>query len=454
MTGAVSVPASLDVAKPSAPFDPAVPLPRLPVTGHRRTIAREARVSGVGLHLGRPCQLVFRPAPTGAGVSFRRSDVPGAPAIPARVDVAVEAERRTQLGTGASALHTVEHVLAAVAALCIDDVEILMDSAEPPIMDGSAAPFLVALAEAGVVANGGLPDWLILREPLRVVDGESVYEATPSMDLELDVRIQFPHPVIGEQSARYCVTPQLFARELAGARTFGFLHEVEALRARGLIQGASMENAVVLDGEAVRSGPLRWPDEFVRHKAMDCVGDLLLAGARVRAAIVAHRPSHRGTVAFVRELVRTAVRENAVYTVEDIMKVLPHRYPFLLVDRILEIEEGKRIVGLKNVTINEPFFQGHFPGHPIMPGVLIVEAMAQVGGMLLMRSIEEPESKVVYFMSLDNIKFRRPVKPGDQIRFELEVKQLRGSTCKMHGRGYVEGDLVAQADMAAMIRDR
>jgi UDP-3-O-[3-hydroxymyristoyl] N-acetylglucosamine deacetylase/3-hydroxyacyl-[acyl-carrier-protein] dehydratase len=260
--------------------------------------------------------------------------------------------------------------------------------------------------------------------------------------------------LIGVQGGTYHVTPSTFAHELAAARTFGFVHEVESLRSAGLIRGASLENAVVLDADGVRSGPLRWTDEFVRHKALDCVGDLVLAGARIRGRITAHRPSHRGTVAFVRALVRTAVRESAVYSVEDIMKVLPHRYPFLLVDRILEIEEGKRIVGLKNVTINEPFFQGHFPGHPIMPGVLIVEAMAQVGGMLLMRTIEDPGSKVVYFMSLDNIKFRRPVKPGDQIRFELEVLQLRGSTCKMRGVGYVEGDVVAQADMAAMIRDR
>ena len=431
-----------------------VPLPPLPITGQRRTIGREISVAGVGLHLGRACRLIFRPASTGTGIVFVRSDQPDAPPVPATVRVAVEAERRTQLGTGAAALHTVEHVLAAVGALLLDDLEIVMDAPEPPIMDGSAAPFLAALAEAGVVANGGRPDWLVLRRTIRVVDGESVYEAEPSLDLSLEVRIHFPHPLIGEQVGTYHVTPGLFARELASARTFGFMHEVEALRAAGLIQGASLENAVVLDADGLRSGPLRWDDEFVRHKALDCVGDLVLAGARVRAKIIAHRPSHRGTVAFVRELVRTAVRESAVYTVEDIMKVLPHRYPFLLVDRILEIEEGKRIVGLKNVTINEPFFQGHFPGHPIMPGVLIVEAMAQVGGMLLMRTIEDPGSKVVYFMSLDNIKFRRPVKPGDQIRFELEVVQLRGSICKMHGVGYVDGEVVAQADMAAMIRDR
>jgi UDP-3-O-[3-hydroxymyristoyl] N-acetylglucosamine deacetylase/3-hydroxyacyl-[acyl-carrier-protein] dehydratase len=191
---------------------------------------------------------------------------------------------------------------------------------------------------------------------------------------------------------------------------------------------------------------------------MDCIGDLALAGARVQARIVAVKPSHRGTVTLVREMVKagrkTGRKEKAMYTIEDIMKVLPHRYPFLLVDRILEIEENKRIVGLKNVTINEPFFQGHFPGHPIMPGVLIIEAMAQVGGMLLLGSVPDPDTKVVYFMSLDNVKFRRPVKPGDQLRFELDVVQLRGTVCKMRGIGKVDGETVVEADMAATIRDR
>jgi UDP-3-O-[3-hydroxymyristoyl] N-acetylglucosamine deacetylase/3-hydroxyacyl-[acyl-carrier-protein] dehydratase len=192
----------------------------------------------------------------------------------------------------------------------------------------------------------------------------------------------------------------------------------------------------------------------VRHKALDCVGDLALAGKRVRGHITATRPSHRGTVLLVRELVTMADEQPRMLGIEEIMKVLPHRYPFLLVDRIVDFEPRQRIVGIKNVTINEPFFQGHFPGHPIMPGVLSIEAMAQVGGMLLMGAIDDPENKVVYFMSLDKIKFRRPVKPGDQIRFELEMQQIRGSVCKMRGVGLVDGNVVAEAEMAAMIRDK
>jgi UDP-3-O-[3-hydroxymyristoyl] N-acetylglucosamine deacetylase/3-hydroxyacyl-[acyl-carrier-protein] dehydratase len=420
----------------------------------RKTLARPVVLEGIGLHLGVQCRITFQPAPSGQGIYFRRSDCPGLPRIRAHVSEVSGSDRNTQLGKGAHAVHTVEHVLAAVTGMGIDDVTIDMDGPEPPILDGSAAPFLAALSEAGLASLEGEPEFLDLHEPVRIIDGASVYEAYPCNRLELDVTIEFPHPLIGKQSRRFTVTEETFAAELSRARTFGFVHEVDALRAKGLIKGASLENAVVLDDTDVLSGDLRWSDEFVRHKALDCVGDLALAGARVRARIVALKPSHRGTVTLVREMVKAGRKEKGMYTIEDIMKVLPHRYPFLLVDRILEIEEKKRIVGLKNVTINEPFFQGHFPGHPIMPGVLIIEAMAQVGGMLLMGSVDEPESKVVYFMSLDNVKFRRPVKPGDQIRFELEIVQIRGMVCKMRGVGLVDGEVVAEADMAAMVRDR
>lgn len=420
----------------------------------RKTLARPAVLEGIGLHLGVPCKITFQPAPAKQGIVFRRTDCAGSPRIRAHVSEVSASERRTQLGRGEHAVHTVEHVLAAVSGMGLDDVTIDMNAPEPPILDGSAAPFVEALSAAGLAELAGEPDFLDLTEPVRIIDGASVYEAYPAAQLELDVTIEFPHPLIGKQSLRFVLSQESFASELARARTFGFTHEVDTLREKGLIKGASLYNAVVLDDSDILSGDLRWSDEFVRHKAMDCVGDLALAGARVRARIVAVKPSHRGTVTLVRELVKAARKEKAMYTIEDIMKVLPHRYPFLLVDRILEIEEKKRIVGLKNVTINEPFFQGHFPGHPIMPGVLIIEAMAQVGGMLLLGSVPDPDTKVVYFMSLDNVKFRRPVKPGDQLRFELDVVQLRGTVCKMRGVGKVDGEVVVEADMAATIRDR
>ncbi|MEO5814488.1 MAG: UDP-3-O-acyl-N-acetylglucosamine deacetylase [Gemmatimonadaceae bacterium] len=420
----------------------------------RRTIGRTVSVQGMGLHLGVACTLEFIPASSGTGVRFVRRDLPGALPIPALVEQAVLTERRTQLGEEPNAVHTVEHVLAAVAALEIDDLLISLDGPEPPIMDGSAGPFFQALLGAGQARHPGCVEVGRLSSPVRMEDGESVYEAFPADTLELDVGIDFPHPLIGAQRFRSRISGDSFARELAFARTFGFTHEVEYLRARGLIQGASTQNAVVLDETAVVENTLRSPDEFVRHKMMDCVGDLALAGVRIKARIVAHKPSHRGTVLFVRALQASLKREIQVLGIEEIMQVLPHRYPFLLVDRVLEIVPHKSIVGIKNVTINEPFFQGHFPGHPIMPGVLIVEAMAQVGGMLLMGEVPDPGSKVVYFTSLNNVKWRKPVKPGDQIRFELELLQVRGPMCRMSGVARVDGEIVCEAEMSAMVRDK
>jgi UDP-3-O-[3-hydroxymyristoyl] N-acetylglucosamine deacetylase/3-hydroxyacyl-[acyl-carrier-protein] dehydratase len=429
----------------------------------RRTVARDASISGVGLHLGVACRLTVKPAPSGAGIVFRRIDLPGAPVIPARVERAVLTERRTQLGMDPVSVHTVEHVLAAIAGLELDDLIVELDAPEPPIGDGSAGPFVELLRQAGIAQQPGTVQYLRVKEPVRVTDGEARYEAYPANDLELDVSIEFAHPLVGRQSGRFVVTPDVFERELATARTFGFAREVDALRGRGLIKGGSTQSAIVLDDGGILENALRWPDEFVRHKALDCVGDLALAGSRVRARVVADRPSHRGTVLLVRAIVaavgnggssETIREEKTVYGIEEIMRVIPHRYPFLLVDRILELEPGKRVVGLKNVTINEPFFQGHFPGHPIMPGVLIIEAMAQVGGMLLLGAMPERENKVVYFTTLNNVKWRRPVRPGDQLRFELELLQVRGSVAKMSGVARVDGEVVAEAEMGAMVRNR
>ena len=422
------------------------------VTG-RRTIEAPAELRGVGLHFGKDCTLRFVPGECGEGILFERIDRPGAEPVSATVANAVITERRTQIGKGESAFHTVEHVLAAVSGLEIDDIRIQMDASEPPILDGSALPFVHALLGAGIRSNGGKVKSLSLAERVHVIDGDSVYDAYPASGLSISVTIEFPHPLIGRQSAAFVMNRDMFVKELAPARTFGFMREVEELRGKGLIQGASTQNAVVLDEARVVGTELRFPDEFVRHKVMDCVGDLALAGSRVNARIVAHKPSHRGTVTLVKEMTRVAVTEKSAYGIEDIMRVLPHRYPFLMVDRILDVDE-KRIVGIKNVTINEPFFQGHFPGHPIMPGVMIIEAMAQIGGMLLIGNVDDPENKVVYFMSLDNVKWRRPVTPGDQLRFELEVLQLRKHVCRMKGSGYVDGHLVAEAEMMARIVDK
>jgi UDP-3-O-[3-hydroxymyristoyl] N-acetylglucosamine deacetylase/3-hydroxyacyl-[acyl-carrier-protein] dehydratase len=389
---------------------------------------------------------------------FRRTDLAGKPEVPARLTEVEAVERRTAIGHGAATIHTVEHVLAAVAAHLIDDLTIELTGPEPPILDGSVQPYFDALTQAEPASVGGEPAVLTVTAPFTVTDKDAAYVVAPAKTFRLTVSIEWAHPLIGRQTGAYEITPSNFAAELAPARTFGFTHEVAELQARGLIKGASETNAIVLDERGVvNGGKLRWPDEFVRHKAADIVGDLALTGARIQAHVVATRPSHGGNIALARAFARAGRRTGMpAMDIAKIMDYLPHRYPFLLVDRIIEVEGNKRIVGIKNVTINEPFFQGHFPGHPIMPGVLIIEAMAQVGGMLLMTHFEgqDTANKVVYFMSLDNVKFRRPVVPGDQIRFELEMVQFRGKTCKMKGAGFVDGQVVAEAEMMAMVVDK
>jgi UDP-3-O-[3-hydroxymyristoyl] N-acetylglucosamine deacetylase/3-hydroxyacyl-[acyl-carrier-protein] dehydratase len=426
----------------------------------RRSISRKTSVRGTGLHTGATTEATFLPAVAGRGIVFRRTDLAGTPEVPARLTEVEAVERRTAIGRGEATIHTVEHLLAAVAAHEIDDLTIELTGPEPPILDGSVLPYFEALAQAGPADVGGEPVVLSVQAPFTVTEGDATYVVAPAKAFRLTVTIEWPHPLIGRQTASYDL-PAAFAAELAPARTFGFTNEVAQLQAKGLIKGASAANAIVLDERGIANGgTLRWPDEFVRHKAADIVGDLALTGARIRAHVVATRPSHGGNIALARALARAGKRTGGggeqAMDISRIMNYLPHRYPFLLVDRILEVEGNKRIVGIKNVTINEPFFQGHFPGHPIMPGVLIIEAMAQVGGMLLMSHFEGQsfENKVVYFMSLDNVKFRRPVVPGDQIRFELDLVQFRGKTCKMKGAGYVDGQVVAEADMMAMVVDR
>jgi len=411
----------------------------------------------MGLHTGVEAEARFLPAPAGSGIVFRRADLAGAPEIPARLSEVSAVDRRTALGPEGRTIHTVEHILAAAAALEIDDLVVELTGPEAPIGDGSVQPYFDALTTAEPVDVGGEAAVLTVPAPFSVTEGEASYIVAPAKGLRLTVTIEWPHPLIGQQTGSYEL-PAAFARELAPARTFGFASEVADLKARGLIKGASAASAIVLDDHAVvHGGALRWPDEFVRHKAADVLGDLALTGARIRAHIVATRPSHKGNVALARALSRAGRRAGPPrMDIARIMDVLPHRYPFLLVDRIIEVEGEDRIVGIKNVTMNEQFFQGHFPGHPIMPGVLIIEAMAQVGGMLLMTRFEGQnlEEQVVYFMSLDNVKFRRPVVPGDQIRFELEMLQIRGKTCRMKGTGFVDGQVVAEAEMMAMVTDR
>ena len=416
-----------------------------------------AGCEGIGIHTGARTQLTFKPAPVGQGVAFRRTDLEGEPLIPAKLTSVGAVERQTTLVANGAEVRTVEHVMAAAFALAIDDLVVEVNGPEPPIADGSFQPFLDALRKAEPVEHGGEADEYTIKEPFSITEGESSYLVGPAPGLVLSATIEFPHPLIGRQSASFNITEQTFAAEVAPARTFGFVHEVEALRAKGLISGGTVDNAIVLDERNVVGTELRWRDEFVRHKAGDVLGDLALVGGRIRAHIVASKPSHRGNVALGRAIRQRAQRTGApLMDVRRIIEVMPHRYPMLLVDRILEMEEKKRIVAIKNVTINEPFFAGHFPGHPVMPGVLIIEAMAQAGGLLLMSLVnaDDHKNKVVYFMSLDAVKFRRPVVPGDQLRFELEMLKFGGKTCRMRGTAWVDGNMVCEAEMMAAVVDR
>ncbi|MDH3207609.1 MAG: bifunctional UDP-3-O-[3-hydroxymyristoyl] N-acetylglucosamine deacetylase/3-hydroxyacyl-ACP dehydratase [Gemmatimonadota bacterium] len=423
----------------------------------QRTVSRPVTLEGCGLHSGEPASLTLSPADPGTGLRFRRTDLDGSPEVPATLDHVVGTELGTTLGSGEAKIMTVEHVLAALAAMRIDNASIDVSGPEVPIRDGSSADFIAALDDAGATEQEAEARVITVASPVSLtLSGGQSYVATAAQGLRISATIDFQHASIGRQFGSFLVDDEGFRAEIAPARTFGFMADAKALRARGLALGASLENTVVLDDAGVMNGGLRFHDEFLRHKVADVAGDLALLGARVDAHIVADRPSHTGNVALAKALAAHHLQASrpSLMDIARIMEVLPHRYPMLLVDRIVEFVDGERIVGIKNVTINEPFFQGHYPGHPIMPGVLIVEAMAQTGGLLLMEKVEAMGDKVVYFMTMDAVKFRRPVTPGDTLRLELEVVQMRREVCKMRGKAYVEGTLAAEAEFMAKVMDK
>lgn len=423
----------------------------------QHTVAGDVELRGIGVHSGEAATLIVRPAPEASGLVFVRTDIENAPEIPARLDHVTRTELGVALGADGVEVLTVEHVLAALAAVGVDNARLELHGPEVPILDGSFAPYLEALRRVGRAAQSLPAEIIDVPETLSVgTDPEASYVVLPRDGLLISATIEFDHTAIGRQHGAFRIDPDSFARDLAPARTFGFQADAEALQARGLARGASLDNTVVLGNDGVINPDLRFPDEFLRHKVGDIVGDLALLGGRLNGHVVASRPSHSGNVELARAIRDRHDRGLRARTIDvrNIMKHLPHRYPMLLVDRVVEFDPGKRIVGLKNVTINEPFFSGHFPDHPIMPGVLIVEAMGQVGGLLLMDAVESPEDKVVYFMSLDKVKWRRPVIPGDQVLFELTMTSLRRSVCKMKGKGTVDGKVVAEAEMMARIVDR
>ena len=435
----------------------------------QRTLARSIAYEGRGLHTGCVCKVEFRPAPAGSGIRFVRQDLPGQPEIPvnpryARADM--DQMRRTILKNGQAEVHTVEHILAAAAGLGIDNLVIALDAQEPPEPpDGSASPYVRLFQEAGLVDQQTPRRFFRVTEPVRHEENGVILVALPHDGLRVTFTIEYTNAWRGTQYASYDIDPDVFVKEIAPARTFVLERDVEFLRSKGMIQGGTLQNAVVVKPDGIlNQEPLRFEDEFVRHKILDFLGDLSLLGRPARGHFLSVKSGHASNVRFVQRL--AATEESLLgpassngsggplqLDINAIQRIMPHRYPLLLVDRILSLTP-ERVVGIKNVTINEPFFAGHFPGHPIMPAVLIVEAMAQCGGVLLLNSVDRPKERLVYFMGIDNAKFRKPVRPGDQLRFELTLLRLKSRICKMEGKAYVDGDLVAEAELLSSIVDR
>jgi UDP-3-O-[3-hydroxymyristoyl] N-acetylglucosamine deacetylase/3-hydroxyacyl-[acyl-carrier-protein] dehydratase len=464
----------------------------------QRTVSNISKFEGAGLHTGNTSTIEFHPAPEGYGIRFVRRDMPGSPEVPALVDFVTDISRGTTLSVDSASVHTVEHVLAAVVGLEVDNIRIELTANEPPIGDGSAAPYVEALLAAGFTDQSAPRKYLVVDETVSYrneAHGVEIVALPLPNDYRVTVMVDYNNPALGSQHTGLFSLEKEFVTEFSNARTFCFLHEVEVLRDSGLIQGGNLDNAIVivdrdLDDDAMQSlakklgisgsvmlgtsgilndKKLRHKNEPARHKLLDLLGDLALVGAPMQAQILAARPGHASNVEFARKLRKLNEKKSLlqkynpsatrdfVFDITAIERIMPHRYPMLLVDRILEMDmaEGhERIIGLKNVTYNEPFFMGHFPGMPVMPGVLLLEAMAQTGGMLLLNAVEHAEKKLILFMAIDKAKFRKPVVPGDQVLFEVRMIRKRGKTFVMAGEAKVEGQLVAEAEFMAAIVDR
>jgi UDP-3-O-[3-hydroxymyristoyl] N-acetylglucosamine deacetylase / 3-hydroxyacyl-[acyl-carrier-protein] dehydratase len=443
----------------------------------QQTISRQETHSGIGLHSGNRVTMTFLPAPPNTGIRFRRVDLEGKPEIEAKVENVVETNRSTTLAKGNTRVHTVEHVLATFAGFGIDNAIVELDANEPPIGDGSAREYCRMIQAAGVVAQEERRDPYVVTAPIELEMGETVMTLFPDDHFKITC-------TSADRQGRFTqfysveVSPKTWEKELSEARTFCFYEEIEFLIKNGLIRGGSLENAVVIRDDAVlTTEPLRYPEEFVRHKMLDILGDLSLLGRPLHGHLVAIKPSHTANCELVRRIAaqvrkpqtfappppargaRTAGVDAAepggqdgAMDIEGVMRLIPHRYPFLMVDRVQKIE-GNRIVAVKNVTINEPFFQGHFPGHPIMPGVLQLEAMAQAAGIILMQRQIENAGQIAYFMSAEDVKWRKPVQPGDTLIIEVEMTKLRGKIGKAKGVCKVQGDVVSEANVTFMLRE-
>ena len=431
--------------------------------------------SGVGLHSGNRVNMTFLPAPANTGIRFRRVDLEGKPEIEARVEHVLENNRSTTLAKGNVKIHTVEHVLATFAGYGIDNAIVEIDSNEPPIADGSAREYCRMIQSAGTVPLAEKIEAYKITAPIEFEMGETVMSVFPGDNFKItctsaDAQGRFTQHYSLE------VTPKSWEKELSQARTFCFFEEIEYLIKNGLIKGGSLENAVVIRDDAVlTSEPLRYPNEFVRHKMLDIVGDLSLLGRPVQGHLVAVKPSHAANCELVRRIGAQMNKPlNAAMTfappptmtdgtpssaqtqgdgtgmdIEQIMQLLPHRYPFLMVDRVTKID-GNHIVAIKNISINEQYFQGHFPGHPIMPGVLQLEAIAQVAGILMLKKIAGA-GQLAFFMSAEDVKWRKPVRPGDVLVIDVELAKIRGKIGKAKGVCKVNDEVVSEANVTFML---
>ena len=455
----------------------------------QHTIQKSVQISGVGLHTGVAANMTFLPAKPNHGIKFQRIDLEGQPIVDADVDNVVDISRGTTIEQGDARVNTVEHTLSALVGLQIDNVLIQLDGPEPPIMDGSSIEFVKALEEAGLEEQNALRNFFEIEESIWYRDKSNNIEiaALPLDDYRVTVMVDYNSPVLGSQHATLNDLSQ-YTKEIAACRTFCFLHELEMLHKQNLIKGGDLNNAIVIVDRVVEDHELdhlaslfnkkrvevkkegilnnvelRYKNEPARHKLLDIVGDLALAGRPLKAQILAARPGHAANVAFAKKLKRqmelTGNKSIPNYDpklpplmdVKQIANILPHRYPFALLDRIFHLDELS-VAGIKNVTLNEPFFTGHFPGNPVMPGVLQIEAMAQTGGILVLSTVPDPENYWAYLLSIDDCRFRRMVVPGDTIIFKCELlRPIRRGIAKMKGEAYVAGKLVCEAVLSASI---
>jgi UDP-3-O-[3-hydroxymyristoyl] N-acetylglucosamine deacetylase/3-hydroxyacyl-[acyl-carrier-protein] dehydratase len=455
----------------------------------QKTIKNEVTLSGVGLHTGNKVTMTFKPAPINHGYAFVRIDLEGEPIIEASAEYVINTQRGTNLEKRGVFINTSEHVLAAVVALDIDNICIEINNAEPPIMDGSSKHFIEALEKAGIVEQEAEREEYVVKEIISYKDEETGSEIIlmPSNEYQITAMVDFGTKVLGTQNATLNSLKD-FKTEISDARTFSFLHELEMLLDNDLIKGGDLNNAIVyvdkeisevtmnklkkaFNKESLTVKPngildnltLRWANEAARHKLLDVIGDLALVGTRIRGKVIANKPGHLVNTTFAKKLQKIIKQEkrNKVPTfdlnlpplmdIHQIMNILPHRPPFLLIDRIIELSD-RHVVGMKNVTMNEDFFVGHFPGAPVMPGVLQVEAMAQCGGVLVLSTVPDPENYLTYFMKMDNVKFKQKVLPGDTLIFKAElISPIRRGICHMQSYGYANGKLVVEAELMAQI---